>query len=267
MKRCWLTLGRKDHISELDASATPGWRGGAARARKQTDGLRDQLLGLQERLFAESRQKLLVVLQAMDTGGKDGTIRRVFSGVNPNGIRVVRFGRPSELELAHDYLWRAHARVPERGQIVIFNRSHYEDVLVVRVNSLVPEQTWRRRYAHIRDFERMLVDEGTTILKFYLHIDRDEQRERLQARLDEPSKNWKFDEHDLVQRRKWDDYMLAFEDAIRETHTDEAPWYIIPANRKWFRDWAVMSILVDALGRMDPQYPKPDFDPGSIRVE
>ncbi len=267
MKKCWLELEDDASLDDLPADATPGFKGDDDEARKATDKLRDELIGLQDRLYAQGRHALLIVFQAMDTGGKDGTIRRVFSGVNPAGIRMARFGRPSDNELAHDYLWRVHRHVPARGQIVIFNRSHYEDVLVVRTNELFPEPVWRRRYAHIRGFEQLLADEGTTIVKFYLHIDRDEQRERLQARLDEPDKNWKFDAHDLEQRKLWDEYMAAYADAIRETSRPHAPWYIIPANRKWFRDYAVMSILVDTVRRLDPQYPEADFDPRKIEFK
>ncbi|MEZ5657594.1 MAG: polyphosphate kinase 2 family protein [Burkholderiaceae bacterium] len=264
-----LTIPAQGPLDQLDASATPGFDGDKAQARKATRRLRDELIDLQRRLFAEGRQSLLIVLQAMDTGGKDGLIRRVFSGVNPNGVRVARFGRPSERELAHDYLWRVHARAPARGEIAIFNRSHYEDVLVVRVNELVPEAVWSRRYEHISAFERLLADEGCRIVKFCLHIDRDEQRERLQARLDDPAKLWKFDAHDIEQRRLWDDYMQAYADAIRRTDTRWAPWYVIPANRKWFRDYAVMNILVQTLRDMNPQYPGPaeGFDPAAIQID
>lgn len=267
MKKCWLELADDLSLEDLPADATPGFDGDSDAAREATDRLRDELIDLQDRFHAQGRDALLIVFQAMDTGGKDGTIRRVFSGVNPAGIRMARFGRPSTNELAHDYLWRVHPHAPARGQIVIFNRSHYEDVLVVRTNKLFPEPVWRRRYEHIRGFERMLADEGTTILKFYLHIDRDEQRKRLQARLDEPDKNWKFDAHDLEQRKLWDDYMAAYADAIRETSRPFAPWYIVPANRKWYRDYAVMSIIVDAMRRLDPRYPEPDYDPKKIRFK
>lgn len=267
MEKCWLELEDDVSLAALPADATPGFDGDDDDARDATDRLRDELVDLQERLYAQRRHAVLLVFQAMDTGGKDSTIRRVFTGVNPAGFRMARFGRPSDEELAHDYLWRVHPHTPARGQIAIFNRSHYEDVLVVRTNGLVPEPVWRRRYEHIRGFERLLADEGTTILKFYLHIDRDEQRQRLQDRLDEPDKHWKFDSHDLEQRRLWDDYMAAYADAIRETNRPFAPWYIIPANRKWFRDYAVMSIVVDAVRRLDPRYPEPDFDPKTITLD
>ena len=265
-RNCWFDASSKSSLVKLPADATPGFDGEESSAHEATDKLRVELIDLQRRLHAEDRQRLLVVLQAMDTGGKDGVIRKVFSGVNPLGVKVARFERPTPIELAHDYLWRVHPHVPGSGEIVIFNRSHYEDVLVVRVNELVPKKVWKRRYEHIRNFEQLLVDEGTTIVKFYLHIDRDEQAKRLQARLDDPDKNWKFDIHDLEQRKHWDAYMDAFRDAILETSRPQAPWYVIPANNKWFRDYAVMRILVDTLRRMNPQYPKPDFDPSKIRV-
>jgi len=265
--RCWLKVGADTDFGMLDADATPGFRGEEASAREQTEALRAELVALQARLHAESRQRLLVVLQAMDTGGKDGVIRKVFSGVNPLGVRVARFERPAPAELARDYLWRVHAQVPAAGEIVIFNRSHYEDVLTVRVNELVPRARWKRRYAHIRAFERMLVDEGTTVVKFLLHIDRDEQAARLRARLEDPSRQWKFDPHDLEQRRHWDAYMRAFRDAVAATDAAHARWYVIPANRKWFRDWAVMSLLVATLKRMDPRYPPPRAELAGLRVD
>ena len=264
--RCWIPVTASTAIDEIDADATPGFVGEEASAREQTEVLRTELIEWQARLYAESRQRLLVVLQAMDTGGKDGVIRKVFSGVNPLGVKVARFERPTPAELAHDYLWRVHPHVPADGEITIFNRSHYEDVLVVRVNGLVPKARWRRRYEHIRAFERMLADEGTTIIKFFLHIDRAEQARRLQARLDDPHRRWKFDPHDLEQRRHWARYMGAFRDAIVETDRKRAPWYLIPANRKWYRDWAVMNLLVATLRRMDPKYPDSTVDPASITI-
>jgi PPK2 family polyphosphate:nucleotide phosphotransferase len=269
MGKCWVELDKDcdaDVLLKLSGGETPGLEGGEEEADEASEKLREELVELQERLFAERKHKLLVVLQAMDTGGKDGAIRKVFSGVNPQGVDVARFEAPSRTELAHDYLWRVHQKVPANGQIVVFNRSHYEDVLVVRVNDLVPAKVWKKRYAHLRNFEQMLADEGTTILKFYLHIDAEEQRERLQARLDEPDKNWKFDEHDLEQRKHWKEYMRAFRDAIVQTHQKDAPWFVIPANYKWFRDYAMLTIIVDALRKLDPQFPKPDFDPAAMKV-
>lgn len=264
-KHC-LELGKKQTLTDLSAGATPDFPGDETAARAATDALRDDLDRWQQRLYAENRQRLLVVVQAMDTGGKDGLIRKVFTGVNPIGVRVARFERPTSTELAHDYLWRVHHQVPSNGQIVIFNRSHYEDVLVVRVNELVPKKVWKKRYEHLRAFEKLLADEGTRIVKFYLHIDRDEQKRRLQERLDDPDKRWKFDPRDLDVRSRWDDYMAAYEEAIRETDTPYAPWYLIPANKKWFRDLAVMQTLVDTLADMNPKFPAPDYDPAKIVI-
>ena len=194
----------------------------------------------------------------MDAGGKDGTIRHVFDGVNPSGVKVAAFKKPSENELSRDYLWRAHAQVPADGELVIFNRSHYEDVLVVRVLELVPDEQWKRRYDHIVDFEQMLSDEGTTIVKIYLHISKDEQKERLQARLDEPDKNWKFEVGDLETREHWDSYQEAFEDVLSKTSTSNSPWFIVPANRKWYRNIAVSEILVQTLEQLKMAYPEPE---------
>lgn len=219
---------------------------------------RKRIRQLQERLYAEHEQSLLVVLQATDTGGKDSTIRRVFKGVNAQGVRVWSFKQPSQEELDHDFLWRYHDHTPRKGMISIFNRSHYEDVLIVRVKSLVPEDVWSRRYDHINDFERLLTDSGTRILKFFLNISKDEQKERLQDRLEEPEKHWKFDSGDLAERERWDDYQRAFEDAIRKTSTDNAPWYVVPAHRKWYRDLVVARAIVQTLEEMDPQFPPPE---------
>ena len=220
--------------------------------------LNEELENLQELLYAEGKHKILIVLQAMDTGGKDGTIRHVFEGVNPQGVKVAGFKVPTSKELAHDYLWRVHKHTPGKGEIVIFNRSHYEDVLVVRVHNLVPEEVWSKRYEHIRAFEKILADEGTTILKFYLHINREEQKERLQARLDEPHKNWKFSKGDLAERALWDQYQDAYEEAIAKTSTDYAPWYIIPANRKWYRNLVISTIIINKLKSLKMSYPPPE---------
>jgi PPK2 family polyphosphate:nucleotide phosphotransferase len=194
----------------------------------------------------------------MDTGGKDGTIRNVFSGVNPQGIDVQNFKKPTDEELSHDYLWRIHAHAPTAGSLTVFNRSHYEDVLIVRVLGLVPQAVWGRRYEHINDFERMLADEGTTILKFYLHISPEEQAERLQARLDDATKNWKFNKGDLDHRKLWPEYMKAYEAMLSITSTEHAPWYVVPANRKWYRNIVVAQTIVDALERLDMRYPEPE---------
>ena len=223
--------------------------------RDVTQGLNDRLEAAQELLWAQDKEKVLVVLQATDTGGKDGTIRHVFDGVNPQGVRVAAFKKPTENELAHDYLWRVHRHTPSSGEMVIFNRSHYEDVLVVRVHNIVPEERWRARYRHIREFERLLADEGTTIIKIYLHISKDEQKERLQSRLDEPEKNWKFSSSDLAERKHWDSYQAAFTEMLAETSTDYAPWYVVPADRKWFRNLLISRLMVNTLEGLDMAYP------------
>lgn len=259
--QCRVEPGQPADIAARDSNSKAGFDGGKVEGKEAIRPLRDTLAELQTRLWAESGQKLLVVLQAMDTGGKDGTIRNVFKGVNPQGVRVASFGVPTDVELAHDYLWRVHARTPENGTITIFNRSHYEDVLVVRVKDLVPEERWRKRFEHIVAFEEMLADEGTTIVKLFLHISKDEQKARLQARLDESDKRWKFSLGDLEERKRWDSYMEAYEEAVTRTSTSSAPWYVVPADRKWYRDLVVSNILIETLQGMDPQYPpEPDLD-------
>ena len=245
-------------LANHDPDSRAGFEGGKMEGKQAIHGLREELSALQERLWAQSEQALLVILQAMDTGGKDGTIRHVFRGVNPQGVRVHGFGRPSPEELSHDYLWRIHRQAPEKGMITIFNRSHYEDVLVVRVHDLVPEARWSRRYRHIRDFERMLAEEGTRIVKVFLHISPDEQKERLQSRLDEPAKRWKFSRADLDERALWGEYQKAYQAAIAETAADHAPWYVVPANRKWYRNLVVSSILIQTLEDMGPRFPEPE---------
>lgn len=231
-------------------------------ARSIMKDLNRRLEHLQERLYAHGTERLLVVLQATDTGGKDGTIRAVFEHANPQGVHVASFKRPTEEELAHDYLWRIHQHTPARGDITVFNRSHYEDVLVVRVHGLVEEERWKKRYAHIRNFEQLLADEGTAIVKFFLHISKDEQRERLQSRVDNPDKHWKFEFGDLKERERWDEYQAAFHDMLVETSTDTAPWYVIPADRKWYRNIVISQILVDALEGLagDEFAPNPELD-------
>ena len=223
--------------------------------------LNKRLEVLQENLYAHEKQRLLVVLQATDTGGKDGTIRAVFDGTNPQGVHVASFKKPTSKELAHDYLWRIHQHTPAKGHITVFNRSHYEDVLIVRVRDLVPETMWRKRYEHIRNFEQMLADEGTTIIKIFLHISKDEQRERLQARIDKPAKHWKFELGDLEERKLWDDYQEAFGDMLAETSTASAPWYAIPADRKWYRNLVISQLLVDTLENIagDEFAPNPEL--------
>ncbi|CAA9256731.1 MAG: Polyphosphate kinase 2 [uncultured Acidimicrobiales bacterium] len=247
--------GTKVHLGKIDTRSTDGAPGGKASTEAAMDELLHDLQGLQERLYADGGQSLLVVLQAIDAGGKDGTIKHVFRGLNPAGCRVVSFKVPSEEERNHDFLWRVHAKAPAKGEVVVFNRSHYEDVLVVRVHDIVPDDVWRPRYEFINDFEANLAASGTRIVKLYLHISKEEQAERFRARLDDPSKQWKFRKGDLDERAKWDDYVAAFEEAITRTSTDCAPWYVVPADRKWYRNWAVSRILIETLEDMDPQYP------------
>lgn len=221
---------------------------------------REKLIELQRRLYAEGRRKLLIVLQAMDAGGKDGTIRHVFCGTNPQGVLVTSFKPPTDEELSHDFLWRVHRAVPAAGMIGIFNRSHYEDVLVPRVENLVPEETWRQRFLQINDFERLLSETGTTVVKFFLRISHDEQEKRLRDRLTDPSKHWKFSPDDVVKRRHWDLYVPAYEEALSVWATDRAPWYVIPADQKWYRNLAVVRVITQTLRDMNPQFPPPQAE-------
>jgi PPK2 family polyphosphate:nucleotide phosphotransferase len=226
-------------------------------AREKESALELELYELQGRLYAENKQSLLIVLQALDAGGKDGTIRKVFSGINPQGVNVISYKAPNGNELAHDFLWRIHANTPARGYIHIFNRSHYEDVLVPKVESLVSPELLERRYDHINNFEAMLTDNNTRILKFFLLISRDEQKERLQARLDDPTKRWKFQVGDLAVREKWDQYFEAYNVMLSRCNTQSSPWIIVPANKKWYRDYIVTKTIVETLREMNPQYPLP----------
>lgn len=254
-------------LGDLDAGSTGSWKGGKAAALRESAALICRLHELQALLWAEGRRKILVVLQGMDTSGKDGTISHVFEGVNPLGVKVTAFKEPSADELAHDFLWRVHSRVPAAGEMTIFNRSHYEAVLVERVHKLVPPEVWRPRYAQINDFERLLAETGTTVLKFFLHIDRDEQKKRLEARLDDPAKRWKLRRGDLEDRRRWDDFTAAYEEAIESTSTPQAPWYVVPANRKWYRNLFVASVLVRTLEAMDLEPPPAPADLKGIHID
>lgn len=234
---------------------------------ERTVALIDRIAALQDKLYAQRDQKVLLVLQGMDTAGKDGTVRAMFSRISPMGLRAVGFRVPTENEAAHDYLWRVHQHVPVKGEIAIFNRSHYEEVLITRVQGLITEDECKRRYAQIRDFERMLAETGTVIIKVFLHISKEEQRQRLQERLDDPDKQWKFNPDDIKQRSKWDDYQRAYEKAIRETDAPHAPWYIVPANSKTHRNLVVASLLLETLESMDLHYPPPHPDLSSFTVE
>jgi PPK2 family polyphosphate:nucleotide phosphotransferase len=266
-KRYLVPPSQSIDLSDWDPSKTPAWKGDKASALQRIQQLNAELESLQELLFAEGKHKLLIVLQGMDTSGKDGVIRRVFEGVNPQGVHVAAFKVPTAPELARDYLWRVHQQVPARGEMVIFNRSHYEDVLVVRVHDLVPEKQWKRRYDQINAFERLLAEEGTTILKFFLHIDLDEQRERLLARLDEPAKNWKFNPGDLQERQLWGKYQKAYQDVLSQTSQEVAPWIIVPSNRKWYRDLVISTALVDTLKGLKMEYPQPAEDLETYRAQ
>jgi len=257
--------GKKAGLADRDPGATPGAAGKDAANRALAKNL-ERLAELQFALYAEQRQSLLVVLQAMDTGGKDGVIRHVFTGFNPQGLRVVAFKVPTAEEASHDFLWRIHRAAPARGEIVVFNRSHYEDVVVVRVKRLVDEATCSRRYDRINQFEEQLAEAGTRVVKLFLNIDRDEQKERLQARLDDPDRRWKFALGDLEERKRWPKYMEAYDDALARCSTRTAPWYVIPANKKWYRNLVASEILLEHLEAMKPAFPKSSLDPKKIRI-
>lgn len=231
------------------------------------DELRDEIQSLQKVFYAQHKHRLLVVIQAMDTGGKDGCVKNVFSRVDPQGIHVESFKKPTPREMARDFLWRIHHHVPRDGHITIFNRSHYEDIIAVRVKKLMPDEVWKRRYRHVVDFERMLAEEGTKIVKIFLHISKGEQKERLEKRLANPSKHWKFNPDDLADRARWDEFQNAYEDLIGKTSTAHAPWYVIPADRKWYRNLCVARLIVDTLKDMDLKYPEPNFDPAKIVID
>ena len=249
--------GARLQLEDSDAKPSDDLPGGDA-LRESINPLLVRMENLQRALYAENQRSLLVVIQGRDTSGKDGLIRKVFGPLDSQGCHVTSFKRPSELELSHDYLWRIHRAAPCKAVIGIFNRSHYEDVLVVRVRKLVTEAVWSRRYGHINDFERMLSDAGTTIIKLFLHISRKEQKERLRERLEDPTKNWKFDPGDLGERALWDDYTEAYRDAIARCSTEWAPWYVVPADKKAARDYLVAELVVKALEKMNPQYPQAD---------
>ncbi len=250
-----LKPGEKVDLTTFDCGATFGRQKDEAETSLAANLAR--LTDLQDRIWAEAKHAVLIVLQGIDAAGKDGTIKVIAGAFNPQGTHVTSFKEPSSLELAHDYLWRIHAAVPEKGDIGVFNRSHYEQVLIVRVHGLEPEARWRSHYRQINDWERMLTQEGVTILKFFLAIDKDEQRKRFQDRVDDPTKRWKISPTDLPERQSWADYQVAFEDMLFETSTDWARWHVIPANRNWLRDLAISEIVADALDDLNPQYPEP----------
>ena len=233
-------------------------------AEREFKDLREEFIELQSVLYAEGKQSLLIVLQAIDAGGKDSAIRKMTAGANPQGVEVTSFKRPSSRELSHDFLWRIHQRCPAKGMVGVFNRSHYEDVLVVRVDDIVPKSVWKPRYEVINQFENHLVQSGTTVVKFFLHISKDEQKDRFQDRLDRPEKHWKFEAADLEKRAQWDEYQAAFEDMLQNCSTAEATWHVIPADQKWYRDLAIMKVLVKTLKDMDPKFPEADDVAGIV---
>jgi len=264
LQRFRIAPGEAPRLAYRDPGATgPNLDKHKARARLADLGAR--LRELQYLLYAEQQRSLLVVLQAMDAGGKDGTIRHVFACMNPQGVRVTPFRQPTATEAAHDFLWRIHRATPGRGEVAIFNRSHYEDVLIARVHKLVPRKVWQRRYRHINEFESLLADEGTVILKFFLHISAEEQWRRLRRRLDDPHRHWKISEADFSEHRYWDDYQQAYEDALAKCSTEAAPWYVIPANHKWYRNLVVSRILVEHLESLHLRFPEPRVDIASLR--
>jgi PPK2 family polyphosphate:nucleotide phosphotransferase len=267
MDRYRIKRDQKISLKNWDARDDKAYKGGKAQGLERLQELNLELEKLQEMLYAEHKHRVLIVLQGMDSSGKDGTIRHVFEGVNPQGVRVASFKVPTDEEMDHDYLWRIHKQTPRKGEIVIFNRSHYEDVLVVRVHELVAREVWRRRYAQINCFEHMLAEEGTTILKFFLLIDMDEQKERFQSRLDDPKKHWKFNPGDLDERKLWDQYVDAYQDVLNKTSTNAAPWYIIPSNRKWYRNLMIANILVKTLKNLKMSYPEAEHKLDGIEIE
>ncbi len=258
--------GSKVAMKEWDPNDTSEFKGSKEKGLAENLKLNTKLEELQGLLYAEHKHKLLVVLQGMDTAGKDGVISKVFDGVNPQGVRVASFKVPTAEELDHDYLWRVHKMVPGKGEMVIFNRSHYEDVLVVRVHGMVSPALCKERFKQIADFEKLLADNGTTILKFYLNIDQAEQKQRLQERLDDATKTWKFNPGDLEERKLWPEYMKAYEEAIEKTSSERAPWYIVPANKKWYRDLVISTLLVETLEKLGMEYPAPPEGLKDIKI-
>jgi PPK2 family polyphosphate:nucleotide phosphotransferase len=257
--------GKKAKMTDYDPDFTAGFK--EEESKEMLEFNRMRLEELQTLLYAEHKYSLLIVLQGMDTAGKDGTISHVMSGVNPQSCSAIPFKVPTQEELDHDFLWRVHKVTPKLGEIVLFNRSYYEDVLTVRVHGLVPEAVWSSRYPLINDFERLLTGNGTKILKFYLHISKDEQKKRLQERLDDPAKNWKMSLNDIKEREYWDTYMNAYEDAINLCSTSYAPWHVIPSNKKWFRNLAISQIIIETLEGLNLKLPKPPFDPKSVKID
>jgi PPK2 family polyphosphate:nucleotide phosphotransferase len=268
LERYWVRPGDRPDLSRIESNEKSLFTGAdKSEFEGQFRKLQDELRDMQKMLYAQNKHRVLVVMQAMDTGGKDGCIKHVFSHIDPQGIHVHSFKKPTVEELSHDFLWRVHARVPRTGQLVIFNRSHYEDVIAVRVKKLFPAEVWKRRQRHIVDFERMLAEEGTTIVKIYLHISKEEQKRRLESRLVNPVKHWKFNPDDLADRKLWHDFMEAYEDLIAKTSTAHAPWFVVPADRKWYRNLCVARIMVDTLRKLDMELPAIDWNPKDIVID
>lgn len=263
-KKFMVEPGAKVRLGKIDPAFKDNHQSHAS-AQPEIDKHVKRLAKLQYLLYADGNQSLLVVLQALDAGGKDGVVRHVFSAMNPQGTTVAAFKQPSKMEGAHDFLWRAHQDAPAKGEVVIFNRSHYEDVLVVRVHKLVPKSVWSRRYDLINDFEKMLTQNGTSIIKLYLHISPQEQLERFKQRLDDPARHWKISESDYSERELWSAYIEAFEDAMEQTSTKHAPWYVIPSNHKWFRNLAISEIVADVMEDMDLKLPPTQVDIAEVR--
>lgn len=267
LERYWVQPGTKVSFAEVDSNERSlfqdAWK---VEFEPQFQQLQNRLQELQKILYAQNHHRILVVMQAMDTGGKDGCIKHVFSRIDPQGVQVCSFKKPTAHELSYDFLWRVHQKVPHRGQLVIFNRSHYEDIIAVRVKRLLPDEVWQRRQQHVVEFERMLADEGTTIVKIFLHISKDEQKRRLEDRLNNPLKHWKFHPDDLADRGQWDEFMSAYEEVISHTSTDCAPWFIVPSDRKWYRNLCVARIMLDTLSNLNMSLPAIDWDPRSIQI-
>ncbi len=267
LERYLVKPGTKVDLSKIDAGEKTLLEEGSKDDFDQYfDKLQFELQHLQKLLYAQNKHRVLVVMQAMDTGGKDGCIKHVFSRIDPQGIHVRAFKKPSEEELARDFLWRVHSKVPRNGELVVFNRSHYEDIIAVRVKNLFPDEVWERRQKHVVDFERMLAEEGTTIVKIFLHISKEEQKARLESRLENPAKHWKFNPDDLADRARWNHFMAAYEDVFEKTSTDQAPWYVVPADRKWYRNLCVARIMLDTLKRLKMEFPPISWDPKEIRI-
>jgi PPK2 family polyphosphate:nucleotide phosphotransferase len=268
LERYWVKPGTKVDLEKIDGGEKVLFKGrDKLDFAPQFDELQDQLQDLQKKLYAQNKHRILVVMQAMDTGGKDGCIKHVFSRIDPQGIHVRSFKKPSEEEMSYDFLWRVHSKVPHKGQLVIFNRSHYEDVIAVRVKKIFPDEVWKRRQRHIVEFERMLAEEGTTIVKIFLHISKSEQKRRLEARLADPVKHWKINPDDLVDRAHWGEFMTAYEEVMTKTSTEFAPWYVVPADRKWYRNLCVARIMLDTLKKLNMEFPPISWDPKSIKIE